>query len=346
MATRPNVIIITTDQQRRDTLSGHGSTFTSTPNLDRIGAEGVFFDRAYCANPVCTPARASLFSGYYPSRHGAWNIGTNVPDDVPMLSHRLADAGYATAYVGKMHFQAYRGGERSKEGSGQWERGIPSDWATPYYGFETVELAIGHVTYRMRGHYGSWLAERLTAEERESIQTGANACRSGPAFGGEAYDWSMPTELHNSVWTAERSIDFLKSHDRNQPFLLAIGFQDPHHPPAVPADFPDRVSPEDVPLPDVRPDEFADQPPHFALAYHGALEGSPYRGDHYIGGQGPGFDYGAAQEADVRLGRVYYYTMVRLIDREVGRVLMVLFHTKYSEYFEPTLALVENCPPV
>ena len=305
-------------------MSGYGSTFTSTPNLDRIGSEGVFFDRAYCANPVCTPARASLFSGLYPSRHGAWNIGTNVSNNAPMLSHRLAASGYATAYVGKMHFQAYGGGDRSKEGQGDWDHGAPESWSTPYYGFQTVKLAIGHVTYGMRGHYGSWLARRLSKEERDSIREGASPRCSGPAFGGEAYDWNMPLELHNSVWTADESINFLRSHDANQPFFLAIGFQDPHHPHAVPADFTDRVSPADVPLPDQVPDELDDKPPHFALAHRGSLEGSPYRGEYYVGGQGPGFDYAAAQEEDVRLGRAYYYTMVRLIDREVGRILASL----------------------
>ena len=55
----PNILIITTDQQRTDSLSCYGSTFTDTPHLDRLASEGICLERAYCTNPVCTPARAS-----------------------------------------------------------------------------------------------------------------------------------------------------------------------------------------------------------------------------------------------------------------------------------------------
>ncbi len=82
MGNQPNIIIITTDQQRTDSLSCYGSKFTHTPNIDRLASEGVLFKRAYCNIPVCTPARASVFSGLMPSKHGAWNIGINIPDDV------------------------------------------------------------------------------------------------------------------------------------------------------------------------------------------------------------------------------------------------------------------------
>ncbi len=105
----PNILIITTDQQRTDSLSCYGSTFTDTPHLDRLAAEGVCLERAYCANPVCTPARASIFTGRYPSRHGAWNVGMNVPEEELMISHRLADVGYRTHYIGKAHFQPFGG---------------------------------------------------------------------------------------------------------------------------------------------------------------------------------------------------------------------------------------------
>ena len=95
---QPNIIVITTDQQRCDSLSCYGAACTSTPNIDRLAAGGALFERAYCANPVYTPARASIFSGQYPSRHGAWNVGTNVPQDTPLLSHRLGAPGYRELY--------------------------------------------------------------------------------------------------------------------------------------------------------------------------------------------------------------------------------------------------------
>jgi len=108
MSKRPNIIVITTDQQRTDTLSCYGSTFTSTPNIDRLASEGVLFERGYCCNPVCAPSRASLFTGKNVSRHGVWNCGINLPTDEILVSHRLQQSGYKTHYVGKAHFQTWQ----------------------------------------------------------------------------------------------------------------------------------------------------------------------------------------------------------------------------------------------
>ena len=68
---RPNVLLITTDQQHWETL-GAVNDELETPNLDRLADEGTLFDRAYCPNPTCTPSRASMITGKAPSQHGAW----------------------------------------------------------------------------------------------------------------------------------------------------------------------------------------------------------------------------------------------------------------------------------
>ena len=315
----PNIIVITTDQQRTDSLGCYGSAFTQTPNLDRIGAEGAVCERAYCSNPVCTPARASIFSGQYMSRHGAWNVGVNVPEDVVMISHRLGGRGYRTHYIGKAHFQAFKGTpEQSREPTRGWERHYPA-FTGPYYGFETIELALGHVTYGITGHYGAWVRSQVSEDEfqsfRESKQYGAFW------FGGNAHDWHIPLRLHNSVWTADRTVEFLRTHDKEQPFLLGIGFQDPHHPHGVPLEFDDRVDLESVPLPRCTEGELEDKPPHFLLAHRGKLEDLPFHGDFGLAGQGRGADFSRVSEVDARQGRAYYHTLVKLIDREMGRIL-------------------------
>lgn len=325
-STRPNIIIITTDQQRTDSLSCYGSAFTSTPNLDRMAEGGVLLERAYCTNPVCTPSRVSIFTGQQVSRHGVWNVGMNAFEDTRMISHRLGDVGYRTHYIGKMHFQAF-GGEKgqSVETMDGWEELYP-EWAGPYYGFESIEIALGHTLYGIAGHFGSRVKEQVSAEEFESYP---KACRqlSNGHFGGDGFEWDLPLQFHNSVWTADRTISFLEKHDRDQPFLLAIGFQDPHHPHAVPNEYEDRVSPQDVPLPDFDEGELDDKPPHFLEAHTGRLEDSEMRGDYYIAGQGAGSDFRKVNEQETRDGRACYHSMVRLIDREMGRILDCLDRT-------------------
>ena len=337
---RPNILLITTDQQRTDSLSCYGSTFTDTPHLDKLASEGVCLERAYCANPVCTPARASIFSGKYVSRHGAWNVGMNVPEDEPMISHRLSDVGYRTHYIGKAHFQPFGASpEQSVETQGNTNR-YP-DFRGPYYGFETIELALGHATYGLAGHYGEWVRSQVSEETFVSYSKARRLSKVG--FGGGAHDWDIPLKYHNSVWTADRTIDFLTNHSAEQPFLLAVGFQDPHHPHCVPTEFEERVDPAEVPLPDFVEGELDDKPPHFMEARCGQLSKSKIRGRFAIAGQGGGADFRKVPEDDARLGRAYYYNMVKIIDQQMGRILaclnargltertLVLFTTDHGE---------------
>src|SRR5471030_718514 len=110
---RPNILFVTTDQQRTDTLSCYGSSWTATPHLDALAAGGVCCERAYTTNPVCTPARVALFTGLQVSRHGAWNVGVNAPEATRTVAHRLAEQGYRTHNIGKVHFQAF--GSRAEQ---------------------------------------------------------------------------------------------------------------------------------------------------------------------------------------------------------------------------------------
>ena len=322
---RPNVIFVISDQQRADSLSCYGSEFTDTPNLDRLGAQGAICQRAYCANPVCTPARASIFTGQHLSRHGAWNVGVNIPEDTVMLSHRLSQLGYRTHYIGKTHFQANGGAiEVSRECGREWERNFV-DWNGPYYGFETVEMAMGHTTFGLRGHYGLWVDSQIGQEARKSYGK-ARSVRPDAEFRAEAHDWDLPLRLHNSVWTADRSVAFLERQDGQAPFFLTIGFQDPHHPHCVPTQFKDRVDPNAVALPRFVEGELDDKPPHFLLAHRRELEGSAFEGDFPVAGPGRagtgrGVPFSDVSEEDARVARAYYYTMVKLLDQQLGRIL-------------------------
>ncbi len=62
---RPNVLLVVTDQQRFDTLGCYGNPYVDTPNIDKFAAGGVLFRQAYCQSPVCTPSRASFLTGQW-----------------------------------------------------------------------------------------------------------------------------------------------------------------------------------------------------------------------------------------------------------------------------------------
>ena len=102
---RPNIIFILIDDLRWDDLGITGHPFVKSPNIDRIGREGVVFRNAFMTTPLCSPSRASFLTGQYPHTHG---ITDNV--DRSPASHKLTtfplllqQSGYATAFIGKWH---------------------------------------------------------------------------------------------------------------------------------------------------------------------------------------------------------------------------------------------------
>ena len=147
-AKRPNILLITTDQQRHDHLGVAGLRGIETPNLDRLATEGVRFKRAYCPSPICTPSRVSLLTGRYPSSHGAYSIGvTPDPFPTPTLPELLRKSGYRTALLGKPHF--VRIADHSRHILGKDVPLESDEWAEfdgPYVGFDFVQVCIGHTT--------------------------------------------------------------------------------------------------------------------------------------------------------------------------------------------------------
>ncbi len=102
---RPNVVVVLVDDLRFDEFGAGGHPYLETPHIDRLAAEGVMFTNAFHAVSLCSPNRASIFTGQYPSRHGIIdNVARN------RASHRLQTypramqaAGYETGFIGKWH---------------------------------------------------------------------------------------------------------------------------------------------------------------------------------------------------------------------------------------------------
>ncbi len=109
---RPNILVLCSDEQRTDTLGCYGPVYgvqgnpvLRTPHIDRLAEEGVRFDRVYVPYPLCSPARASLWTALYPHQHDV--LGNKremrLPDGFRSPVAALRDVGYNTGYVGKWH---------------------------------------------------------------------------------------------------------------------------------------------------------------------------------------------------------------------------------------------------
>ncbi len=113
---RPNILFIMTDQQFAEAMSCRtGRELIRTPAMDSIAENGMLFERAYCANPLCVPSRAALFTGRFTSETG---VQTNSspkldPAEFPCIGTIFAEAGYDTGWVGKWHLPF-----ASREGTG------------------------------------------------------------------------------------------------------------------------------------------------------------------------------------------------------------------------------------
>lgn len=100
---RPNVLFILTDDQRADALGLAGHKHLRTPNMDRLGQEGVHFKNTFCTTSLCSPSRASILSGVYAHAHGVLNNFTEYPASFRSFPMVLQAGGYDTAYIGKWH---------------------------------------------------------------------------------------------------------------------------------------------------------------------------------------------------------------------------------------------------
>ena len=167
-----NLLFLCSDQHQTAASGCYGSAEVHTPNIDRLAAQGVRFDGAYCQSPVCVPSRGSIISGLYPHHHGARVLSDALSEDVPTVADLFRGEGYQTAAIGKMHFvdESNRHGFDHRIHSADFNR-------------------------------------RLTKAEQQAIRAD-----QGGAGGTSGVRSKLPERLFRDTFYAEETIDFLRQH--------------------------------------------------------------------------------------------------------------------------------------
>jgi uncharacterized sulfatase len=206
-----NFVFIMTDTQNKSMVGAYGDPVVDTPNLDRLAATGIRFERAYTTCPLCTPARGGIFTGQYPQVNGAWTNNQAPHANVPLMGTIFRHNGFRAAYTGKWHLEGV-----SYYGDGEPDGGFEPDW---WYDGKRYARDIGPEMFR---HYRT---ARTAAELREAGFT------------------------EDLIWghrVADRAIDFLNQVG-DEDFVLAVSFDEPHGPFVTPPDYWEKFAPEDIP---------------------------------------------------------------------------------------------------
>jgi arylsulfatase A-like enzyme len=272
-----NIVFVTTDQQRYDSLGCNGGTVARTPTIDGLAARGIVYDRAHPQNVVCMPSRSTMLTGQYVRTHGVWMNGVPLPDDAPSVAEVLHGAGYNTALIGKAHFEPFLDPTLQ---FAENRMGVQGTFG-PHRGFDHMETAthtaMGMTHYAqmmMRGHseyVNDWY--RVLDADFD-----VNAAGGGDTGACQVWRNAVPRDLYHTDWVAQRTIAWLDSLPADADFFVWVSFPDPHHPWDPPASETRRVDWRDLDLPANYPTTAAERdaildakPRHWRGYYDGTL---------------------------------------------------------------------------
>ena len=206
-----NILLIMSDDLRTSVLPAYGNSTCRTPNLDRLAAAGMVFERAYCQGLMCAPSRPSIMRSIYPGSQRS----------APTIGEHLQQHQMHTARVGKIfHMPVPRAQLEGSDGVD-----VPACW-TERYNTKTAEtfspglyrqLNSDIVTRRVEGRQGAGTPNRPWT-----------SVESDQADGSDQADYQAAT----------RAIELLQQRrTAGQPFFLAVGFVRPHYPMVQPASY-------------------------------------------------------------------------------------------------------------
>jgi arylsulfatase A-like enzyme len=187
---KPNLVLFLPDQQRADTIACYGGAKVHAPNLNKLASESVVFQRAYVTHPVCTPSRSSLMTGTWPHINGCTRNSVPLDRRFRVFPELMEDRDYRTAYIGKWHL-----GEEGPAGRG-FDEWISTDDRGDYTKFVT--------------------ANGITPDKQDG------------RFSEVAIS-NLPLDLSRPKFLERHACEFIDKH-RRDPFILVVGFVEPHSP--------------------------------------------------------------------------------------------------------------------
>ncbi len=219
-----NILFITMDQLRKDTL-GFEQTFpVKTPVIDRLAENGTVFDNAYCTNPLCVPARASIMTGKFSCQLNNYYNDQDWDDALPTLAGELSRNGYHTVSVGKMHFRPER----------------------KYYGFDK-RIADNDTDYPLYLKRNNVKPDDLRGKNWEEYVK--NSFGTKPT--GVPMEHYLPVFITNN---GLHELDLIAQRREcrpggNEPFFMWLSYVLPHTPVNPPEPYFSMYRPEDIPPP-------------------------------------------------------------------------------------------------
>ena len=289
-ASKPNILFIAVDDLRPE-LGCYGRDYMHSPNMDRLAARGMVFNRAYCQQAVCSPSRSSLMTGTRPDTTKVWDLQTHFRTALPevvTLGQQFKNHGWFVQGMGKI----YHGGYND-----------PPTWSVPW---QTPKAP----TYALKENFA--LTQRNVESEpdgdapraQDRARRGAAPRPRGPAF--ESAD--VPDNTYQDGKVAELAVATLRDLSRKpERFFLAVGFIKPHLPFVSPKKYWDLYDPAKIQL---APNPFRPKgAPPYAI-----LPGGELRSYHGI----PNYSIPDALARQLKHG---YYAAVSYTDAQVGKLL-------------------------
>lgn len=326
-AKKPNILLITTDQQRGDCY-GFAGRGVKTPHLDRLANGGTWLKNCITPNPICMPARSSILTGQLPLTHGVTDNGIDLPPDTGEagMASALSKAGYDTSFIGKAHFSSRRTLKPTGSPECQYSsENYTDDWYGPYMGFEHVELAVHGIFHREREpmrppggqHFERWFFSRGDGDAYERWAEEYDDGNPTP----KTWHSLLPPAWHMSSWVGNRAIEFIKNRSGDKPFMMWASFADPHYAFDCPVPWSLLHATDEVDISPTHERNFDGRP-----WYHQAsLESTPKAlTQKEVEWRTKGSRLDPLTERQLRKMTSNYYGMISHIDHHVGRMVSTL----------------------